>query len=281
MIEIKAYGKINLTLEVLGLRVDGFHEIKSIMQSIDLHDEIIMEETDDGKISLAGSSKELRYDDSNLIMKSAGMLQSKYEIGKGASIFLKKKIPIEAGLAGGSSDAAGTLIGLNKLWKLNLSSEELSEIGERIGSDIPFTIFGGTALAEGRGEKITKLRSIEEEGLLIVKPDFGASTKRIYNEVDKNFKSRCISYTDLMLEAINKGENYKGYLHNDLAEATIKLYPEVNSILEKFKDEGVLGLMSGSGPTCYCFGDNDSIKKLYDYFSKKYKNVFITRIKSL
>lgn len=281
MIEIKAYGKINLTLEVLGLQADGFHEIKSIMQSIDLHDEIIMEETDDGKISLAGSSKELRYDDSNLIMKSARMLQSKYGIGKGASIFLKKKIPIEAGLAGGSSDAAGTLIGLNKLWKLNLSPEELSEIGERIGSDIPFTIFGGTALAEGRGEKITKLRSIEEEGLLIVKPDFGASTKRIYNEVDKNFKSRGISYTDLMLEAINKGKNYKGYLHNDLAEATIKLYPEVNSILEKFKDEGVLGLTSGSGPTCYCFSDNDSIKKLYNYFSKKYKNVFITRIKSL
>ena len=281
MIEIKAYGKINLTLEVLGLQADGFHEIKSIMQSIDLHDEIIMEETDDGKISLAGSSKELRYDDSNLIMKSARMLQSKYGIGKGASIFLKKKIPIEAGLAGGSSDAAGTLIGLNKLWKLNLSPEELSEIGERIGSDIPFTIFGGTAVAEGRGEKITKIRSIEEEGLLIVKPDFGASTKRIYNEVDKNFKSRGISYTDLMLEAINKGKNYKGYLHNDLAEATIKLYPEVNSILEKFKDEGVLGLTSGSGPTCYCFGDNDSINKIYNYFSKKYKNVFITRIKSL
>lgn len=281
MIEIKAYGKINLTLEVLRLMVDGFHEIKSIMQSIDLHDSIIIEEAIDSKIYLDGSSKELIYDNSNLIMKSAIALQDKCGIKKGSSIFLKKKIPIEAGLAGGSSDAAATLIGLNKFWNLNLSKEELGRIGAGIGSDIPFFIFGGTALAEGRGEKITKLKNIQEEDILIVKPDFGVNTKRVYNEVDKSIKYRDIFYTNLMFDAINKEKDYKGYLYNDLAEVTIKLYSEVDSILEKFYEEGCLGLMSGSGPACYCFGDNDSIKKLYDYFSKKYKNVFISRTKSL
>ena len=279
--EIKAYGKINLTLEVLGTRLDGFHEIKSIMQSIDLYDEIILNEIDDGSIKLDGDSKELTYDENNLIFKAAEIMREKYGIKKGASIFLKKNIPVEAGLAGGSSDAASTLVGLNDLWSLNLSIDDLMKLGEEIGSDIPFTIVGGTALTEGRGEIVTKLKSLPEEEVLIVKPDFGVKTKVIYEEVDKHLNDFEPKYTSLMIEAINKGDDYKKHLHNDLAIATTKLYPGVKEILNKFKSEGCIGLMSGSGPTCYCFGDNASIKILYNYFKGKYRNTYLTTLKNL
>ena len=281
MIKIKAYGKINLTLEVLGSRPDGFHEIKSIMQSIDLYDEIIFEKTEDGIIKLDGDCEELNYDESNLIYKAASLLKELYDIKAGVSIFLKKRIPVEAGLAGGSSDAASTFVGLNELWELNLGADDLMKMGEQIGSDIPFTILGGTALTEGRGEIVTKLKGIPEEDVLIVKPDFGVKTKDIYEEVDKHLSDSKGKYTKSMKEAIERGSDYKKYLYNDLAVATIKLYPGVKEILEKFKAEGCIGLMSGSGPTCYCFGDNDSIKKLYNHFQEKYKNTYITKLKNL
>ena len=185
MLELKAYGKINLTLEVLGLREDGFHEIKSIMQTIDIFDVLYFEKIPENTIKLAGNSQEIPYDDSNLIVKAARLLKDRYQIKEGVSIYLEKRIPVEAGLAGGSSDCAATLKGLNQLWDLKLSTEKLMELGGILGSDIPYTILGGTALVEGRGEKVLKIKDISEREILVVKPDFGVSTKRVYEEVDK------------------------------------------------------------------------------------------------
>lgn len=278
MVKINAYGKINLTLEVLGLREDGYHEIKSIMQSIGLHDELSFEKNISGEIFLEGNSKDLKYDDTNLIIKAAKLLKEEFKVSAGANIYLDKMIPIEAGLAGGSSDAGATLIGLNKLWNLGLSKRKLMKLGERIGSDVPFTILGGTALVEGRGEIVTKIKSPPLESILVVKPDFGVSTKNVYNEVDKVKVKSKGHHTSMMKEAIENDLDYKKYLYNDLEYVTKSLYEEVGNILEEFKKAGCKGLMSGSGPTCFCFGDNASIKKTYDNLSENYDKVYITTL---
>ncbi|MDD2371808.1 MAG: 4-(cytidine 5'-diphospho)-2-C-methyl-D-erythritol kinase [Firmicutes bacterium] len=280
MVQLKAYGKINLTLEVLGLRVDGYHEIRSIMQNIELHDNLTFENNSDGTIELTGNCKLLEYNEKNLIYKSAKALLDYNDKGMGVRIYLDKRIPLEAGLAGGSADAAATLIGLNNLWELNLSIDELISIGSQIGSDIPFCLVGKTALVEGRGEKVTSLKSPSKEKLLIVKPEFGASTKLIYSKYDELDKKNKLNNTDLMInEIINEGD-YKRYLYNDLEKVTAKVYPEVKEILDIMHQECEYAIMSGSGPTCLAFGDEKAINLLYDIFKVKYKDVLITSLKT-
>lgn len=279
MVQVKAYGKINLTLEVLGLRADGYHDIRSIMQNIELHDNLNFDSSDDGLIHLSGNNNKLRYDENNLIYKSAIVLKNHTGTNYGAKIYLEKNIPIEAGLAGGSADAAATLIGLNKLWKLNLPIEELMALGAGIGSDIPFCLIGNTALVEGRGEKVTRLVSPDKEKILIVKPDFGASTKLIYQKFDEVIKTDKQNYTDLMIKAFEGQDDYKKYLHNDLELVTTKIYPEVQSILNCMIEKCEFAMMSGSGPTCFAFGSDDMINLLYNTFKAKYKDVFITTFK--
>ena len=166
-----AYGKINLTLEVLGIRPDGYHEIKSIMQSVELHDTLTFESLEGSVIRLTGSDSRLKYDGSNLIIKAAEALRQAAGTCLGARIHLEKNIPIEAGMAGGSSDAAATLRGLNRLWNLGFSLEQLMEIGAAVGSDIPFCLIGGTAMVEGRGERVRPLAGPAPTTLLLVKPE--------------------------------------------------------------------------------------------------------------
>lgn len=279
MVQVKAYGKINLTLEVLGLRKDGYHEIRSIMQNVELHDNLKLDLSDDGLIHLSGNNDKLKYDDNNLIYKSAIILKNHTRTKYGTRIYLEKNIPIEAGLAGGSADAAATLIGLNKLWKLNLSIEELMDLGASIGSDIPFCLIGNTALVEGRGEKVTGLISPDMEKILIVKPDFGASTKLIYQKFDEFIKTDNQNYSELMIKAIEDQGDYRRYLHNDLELVTTKLYPEVQSILNIMGEKCEFSMMSGSGPTCFAFGSDYMINLLYNTFKVKYEDVFITSFK--
>lgn len=279
MVQVKAYGKINLTLEVLGLRDDGYHEIRSIMQNIELYDNLYFESSDDEFIHLSGNNEKLKFDESNLIHKSAITLKNYTKTIFGAKIYLEKNIPIEAGLAGGSADAAATLIGLNKLWKLNLPMEELLALGASIGSDVPFCLIGNTALVEGRGEKVTKLSSPVTEKLLVVKPNFGASTKLIYQEFDKVKNEYGKNYTEQMINSIENLDDYKKYLHNDLELITTKIYPEVQSILDKMRKKCEYAMMSGSGPTCFAFGNDNIINLLYDEFKDKYVDVYITSFK--
>lgn len=279
MVQVKAYGKINLTLEVLGLRDDGYHEIRSIMQNIELHDNLYFDSSGDEFIHLSGNNDKLKYDENNLIHKSVIALKKYTQTLFGAKIYLEKNIPIEAGLAGGSADAAATLIGLNKLWKLNLPMEELLTLGAGIGSDVPFCLLGDTALVEGRGEKVTKLSSPLTEKLLVVKPNFGASTKLIYQEFDKVKKEDGENYTEQMINSIENLGDYKKYLHNDLELITTKLHTEVQSILDKMREKCKYAMMSGSGPTCFAFGNDDIINLLYDIFKEKYVDVYITSFK--
>jgi len=278
MVQIKAYGKINLTLEVLGLRLDGYHEIRSIMQNIELHDILSFNLAENGTLSLNGNCKSLKYDESNLIYRAAKALQEYSGTLKGVKIYIDKKIPLEAGLAGGSADAAATLIGLNKLWKLELTIKELIDIGTLIGSDIPFCLIGKTALVEGRGEIVRQIISPPKESLLIVKPNFGASTKLIYNKYDEIICQENLNFTELMIDKITNQGEYKNYLYNDLQSVTTKIYPEVQEILDIMKKESEFVLMSGSGPTCFAFGKANSIKFLYNEFKGKYKEVIVTSL---
>lgn len=281
VIQEEAPAKINLTLEILGLREDGYHEIRSLMQSLALSDRLELRLVEEDELVLTCSDGSLSCGEDNLVMKAARLLKKTYQVQQGSAMHLEKVIPIEAGMAGGSSDAAATLRGLNRLWGLNLPMERLEEIGAQLGSDIPFCVHGGTALVTGRGERVRKVRGPKEESVLIVKPDFGASTKRVYGAWDvKHPPVDLVDRSAQLLESLKGGGGYKAYLHNDLEAITIGLLPEVGLVLERMRKATPYALMSGSGPTCFCMGDNAIINELYDEFSKEYRSVFMTTLQS-
>ena len=185
---IKSPAKINLHLEVIGKRKDGFHELAMIMQNIDLSDYLEFQINNEGLIKLESDCNDLSLSSDNLIVKSANLLRKNSKIDLGANIFLRKNIPIGAGLAGGSSNAAATLIGLNKLWDLNLDQETLCSLASTLGSDIPFFINGGTQLCFGRGEILEKLDSNFEYGVILLKnPNVSLSTAEIYKKYNNRF----------------------------------------------------------------------------------------------
>lgn len=273
----KAYGKINLTLEVGPLRTDGFHDIRSIMQNIELHDTLIFEDRDDQKIVLTGNRDDLSYGSDNLIIKAANLLKDAAGVQKGVQIFLDKKIPIAAGLGGGSSDAAATLLALNSLWGIDWPIGKLVLLGSQIGSDVPFCIIGGTCVVEGRGEKVRPINSIPKTEILVVKPDFGVSTKKVYEKFDEiPKKPETINVTKMMEKAILESKTYKVYLSNDLECVTKGLYPEVNQWFELFNQKNSYALLSGSGPTILGFIENGFINKLYDEIKNQTKFICIT-----
>ncbi len=248
----KALAKINLTLDVLYKRDDGFHEVEMIMTTIDLFDHIQLTELDEDVIHIKSEKKFVPDDKRNLAYQAAEKLKSKYNINKGVLITIDKQIPVAAGLAGGSSDAAAVLRGLNRLWNLNLTFEELAAIGNEIGSDIAFCIYGGTAIAKGRGEKIEKLPSPPPCWVILAKPSIGVSTKAVYgNLVLEDLKH---PNTEAMRKAMVHGD-YEGmcnHLGNVLENVTLNLYPQVNQIKDlMFKVGADNVLMSGSGPTVF------------------------------
>lgn len=244
----KAPAKINWFLQVLGMRDDGYHEILSLMQSIDLCDTLTFENS---------SGLELISDiplplEENLVYRAALALRETVKTSKGARITLAKRIPLAAGLGGGSSDAATALVGLNSMWGLGLSVEELSNIGSRLGSDIPFFLNGPSAVVEGRGEKVAPARIMRSCTLLLVKPPFGVSAGRAYSEVRKYADERLDA--GAMIEALNGGD-YKAFgnvLRNDLEGPVFKSHPELSAIKKRLLEKGaVLSLMSGSGSTVF------------------------------
>ena len=180
MLYEKAPAKINLTLDVLHKRPDGFHEVEMIMTTVDLADRVWLRPSNDGHINIKVSERFVPNDRKNLAYQAAELLKRKYGIREGVEIILDKKIPVAAGLAGGSSDAAATLRGLNRLWNLQLSVDELAEIGSKIGSDVSFCVHGGTALAKGRGEKIQHLPAPPNCWVILAKPSISVSTADIY-----------------------------------------------------------------------------------------------------
>ncbi len=267
MIKERAYAKINLSLDVTGKRPDGYHEVRMVMQTVDIYDTLTFEKSEAGiTIDVGGSP--LPADGDNLIYKAAKAVMDKCGITGGVSISLDKHIPIAAGMAGGSSDAAAALRGVNRLFECGLSNDELREIGVRIGADVPYCVEGGTVLAEGIGEKLTFLSPLPEHVLAVAKPERGVSTGNIYKSLDEIFDTVCHPNVDSMLEAFksSKDLSFTKYLGNVLEYVTVPLCPEVDEIKKIFMGSGTVGtLMTGSGPTVFAFfEDKDKAAKAID-----------------
>lgn len=248
----KAPAKINLSLDVLYKREDGFHEVEMIMTTVDLADRIYLKDIQNDEIKIVSHSRYIPNDNRNLAYQAADLIKRKCSIKKGVEIEIEKTIPVAAGLAGGSSDAAATLRGLNKLWNLGLTLDELAEMGAAIGSDVSFCVYGGTALATGRGEIIKHIQAPPNCWVVLAKPTIGVSTADVYKSLDISKISH--PNTKEMLHAI-ENQDYKSVCNamgNVLESVTLKNYPEVQHIksqMEKFGADAVL--MSGSGPTVF------------------------------
>ncbi|MGN1401633.1 MAG: 4-(cytidine 5'-diphospho)-2-C-methyl-D-erythritol kinase [Bacillus sp. (in: firmicutes)] len=255
----KAPAKINLSLDVLYKRPDQYHEVEMIMTTVDLADRIELEDREDGNIQILSHNRFVPDDERNLAYQAAALLRERYQVKKGVTIKIEKNIPVAAGLAGGSSDAAAALRGLNRLWNLGLSLDELAELGAEIGSDVSFCVYGGTALATGRGEKIRELPSPPKCWVVLAKPVIGVSTADIYRQLNLD-KAK---HPDIgkMIRAIDNND-YQAVcdnIGNVLESVTLSLYPEVARIKAQMKRFGADAvLMSGSGPTVFGLVEYDS-----------------------
>ncbi|MBD1372470.1 4-(cytidine 5'-diphospho)-2-C-methyl-D-erythritol kinase [Hazenella sp. IB182357] len=249
----KAPAKINLTLDAKFKRTDGYHELEMVMTTIDLYDRIDLMFRSENKVSLMSDSGILPQAEKNLAYKAAMLLKQKMNIKYGVHIQIQKNIPVAAGLAGGSSDAAATLRGLNRLWDLRLTDQALAEIGAEIGSDVPFCVHADTALAKGRGEKLISLPAPPPCWVVLAKPTHGVSTAEIFDHL-KVEQIASHPATDEMIYALQSYDYDKmcKYLGNVLEPVTMEIYPEVKRIKDKMKQFGADSvLMSGSGPTVF------------------------------
>lgn len=277
-IEIDSYSKINLTLNILGKRRDGYHNIETIMQSINLADRIFIKEEKEG-IKIKCSHPLVPVDTQSLTYRSAEKILNRYRIKKGVKIEIDKKIPLASGMAGGSANSASILVGINKLFALNLSNKVLREIGEELGMDVPFCIQNGTALAYHKGEKVTPLPPINPPlWTIIINPEFEIPTKWAYNNLDLGLIKREKNNTIAMLKALKKGglEGIAKNLFNSFEELIIKKYPEIGKIKDRLMEEGAMGaLMSGSGPTVFGIAQNkEQALNIYEKLKSEYKSIW-------
>lgn len=252
-ITCKAYAKINIGLDVLRRREDGYHEVRMIMQTVDICDELVLERTQQPGILLRTDREELPTDGSNLICKAAELLFRTKKITGGVRLTLTKRIPIAAGMAGGSSDAAAAMRGLNELFHMGYSMQELQALGVKLGADIPYCLVGGTMLSEGIGELLTPLPAPPDCYLLIAKPDIDVSTGFVYGNLHAD-RLTCHPDIDGMIDALREGSlgGITDRLGNVLETVTARKYPVIDTIKELMRDMGAENaLMSGSGPTVF------------------------------
>ena len=256
---LQAFAKINLGLDVLGKREDGYHEVRMIMQTIRMYDQLDMRKSVEPGIHLTTNKKYIPVDENNLVWRAAKLMMDTCGIMEGVSIHLHKVIPVAAGMAGGSSDAAATLVGMNRLFHCGLSKEKLMELGVQIGADVPYCVLRGTALAEGIGEKLTVLPPMPDCWILIGKPGISVSTKYVYTTLDLNTNT-VHPDIDGMKKALEDGNLYgiTERMGNVLQDVTIPAYLEVERIKEQMKTLGAVNaMMSGSGPTVFGIFDNE------------------------
>lgn len=253
MLFLKAPAKINWFLQVLGKREDNYHDIKSVMQCISLYDTLIFERAD--SVDVACDLDVPSHD--NIVYKAASLLKKRISYRKGARVSLKKNIPVGAGLGGGSSDAAYALLGLNMLWELGLSSEELGTISAEIGSDVPFFLKGPFALVEGKGERVEPLEIISSAVLLLVKPQISVSTSWAYAAFDLLDREKLTKKPvdiKLFCQALNKRDfaSLGNMLYNDFEEVIMRKYPGIREIKHRLSEMGaVTSALSGSGSTVF------------------------------
>lgn len=307
-LKLKAYAKINLSLDVVRRRPDGYHDVKMIMQTVDLYDVITMEKAESGihtsvemGKSFTAESKsfgekedsikadpileELPADENNLIYKAAKLVMDSKKITEGVKIHLQKNIPIAAGMAGGSTDAAAVFRGMNQLFSLGMSTEEMKEMAVKIGADVPYCIEGGTQLSEGIGEILTPVKGIPHFYLLIAKPEISVSTKYVYENLHLEELSKHPD-VDGMVEAIKISDldGIVSRLENVLETVTVKKYPVIGEIREFMKQHGAENaLMSGSGPTVFgIYKDRQKAEEAAELLKQENtaKQIFVTTIKA-
>jgi 4-diphosphocytidyl-2-C-methyl-D-erythritol kinase len=259
--ELHAYGKINLALDVIGRRENGYHDVRMIMQTVKLYDKLKFARLNEDKIVITTNLSFLPVNEDNLVYKACRLIKDEYNITDGISIDIEKHIPVAAGMAGGSTDAAAALIAMNKMFELKITEDKLMKYGVSLGADVPYCIMRGTALSEGIGEVLTKLPPIPKCHILIAKPPVSVSTKQVYEALD----SREISShpdIDAMIEAIKNSDIHAvaDKMGNVLEEVTVRMYPRIEELKTIMKENGALNaMMSGSGPTV--FGIYDSRDK--------------------
>ena len=278
-ITLKSRAKINLSIDVLGKRQDGYHLVEMIMQTIDLYDLIEINEKDNDQITIKSTSDEIPLDCNNLVYKAANLIKKTFNINKGVEIHIKKNIPVAAGMAGGSSNAAAVLVVLNKLWNLNLSNQQLEKIGLKLGADVPFCINGGAVLASGIGEELTPIKGLTKDVcILVCKPDLFVSTKEVYEcidskDIDKRpnnkFLIECLKNEDTRQLAEN--------MFNVLEGVTMDKHPVIQQIKDIMTNNRALGaMMSGSGPTVFGLYENrEDAVKCKAILEKQFKQTFV------
>lgn len=249
----KAYGKINLGLDVVRRLENGYHEVRMIMQSVKLADIVTMKQISEDKIVVRTDQENLPCDERNLAYKAAKLMKEKYSVQDGVEIFLEKHIPMAAGMAGGSADCAAVLKGMNELFGLGLALEDMQKTGVKLGADVPYCLMGGCALSEGIGEVLTALKAPPACTVLLAKPDIDVSTKYVYEHLKLDTLERHPDI-DGMMQDIEEGnlEKLCGKLENVLESVTGKEYPVIREIEKIMKDAGApAAVMSGSGPTVF------------------------------
>ena len=265
-IRLKARAKINLGLDVVRKREDGYHEVRMIMQTINLYDKIVLRKQEEAGIRVRTNLSYLPANEDNLVYKAARLLMDEFAVEEGVSIDLNKYIPVAAGMAGGSSDAAAVLVGVNRMFDLGLTGHQLMERAVKIGADVPFCVMRGTALAEGIGEKLTPLPMMPKCHILIAKPKVYVSTKFVYG----NLRAGELTFhpdIDGQVEALREGNLKKlaALMGNVLETVTIPEYPVIEEIKQSMMKHGALNaMMSGSGPTVFgLFEEKDAAEKAY------------------
>lgn len=282
-ISLKALAKINLGLDVVRRRADGYHEVRMVMQTIHLYDRLEMEKTATQGIELSTNLSYLPVNENNLVYRAGKLLMDEFGITEGIKVYLNKRIPVAAGMAGGSTDAAAMLYGMNELFELGLSREQLMERGVRIGADVPYCLMRGTALAEGIGEILTPLAPMVKCPVLIAKPAISVSTSFVYQnlKLDADTKHPDI---DRLIRDIRKQDlgAIAGDMGNVLESVTIPNYPVIAQIKEQMMDSGAINaMMSGSGPTVFgLFEEEETAQAAYQKMKESglAKQVYLTTI---
>jgi 4-diphosphocytidyl-2-C-methyl-D-erythritol kinase len=274
-ITLKVPSKINIFLEINNRKEDGYHKLETIMQTISLYDEISFKLTDKN-ISLECNNKTLPIDSTNIVYKAAKAFHDYFKIDKGVKIYLKKIIPIGAGLGGGSSDAAATLIALAKLHNVKTNKKELEQIATKLGTDVPFFLTGGTALCEGIGDIITPLKTIKNLNVILVNPGFGVSTTGVYKKVKFPFTKK-VEITKIKTQIDHDSFNTSNAFSccfNRLEDFVLTDYPEIAKIKDVLRTTGCISLMSGSGATVFGLFDSninlESIRTTLNKYSWKF-----------
>lgn len=280
-ISVKAFGKINLGLAVLGRRNNGYHDVSMVMQTVGIYDTIELKIMEKNEIILSSNRADLPLDETNIVFKAIQLIKERFSIKKGISAHVHKVLPIAAGMGGGSADAAATLKGMNELFQLALSEEALREFGLILGADVPFLIMGGTALAEGIGEKLRKLPSPPKCHLVLAKPNISVSTKEVYEAFD-SLNKPFIPKMETLIKALEEEalEDLGKALGNSLEGVTITKYPLIEEIKKKMMEEGAMAaLMTGSGPTVFgLFEEKEKAEKAKSKLEKLpfMESVFVT-----